>query len=155
MASWIISITVVFNEKWDEGPRVNHDKFNHISTAHKHQKRLHMGVQLVHVCGCEAQQNRMKQLMWLRRISRWGSWTGSSRTWLLNHPIFYPPWQHFWVCLWKKQNTCVPWGSQYLKTSMTDIWKGDGGVEGFSIDHNESGQSVFLPRGLFPSRHSI
>lgn len=63
MASWIISITVVVNEKWDEGPRVNHDKFNHISTAHKHQKRLHMGVRLVHVCGCEAQQNRINRLM--------------------------------------------------------------------------------------------
>lgn len=103
MASWIIWIPVVVHEKWDEGPRVTHGKCNYISTARKHQKRLHVGVRLVHVCGCEAQQNRINRLMRMRRISRGGYWTGSSCTWLLNHPIFYPPRQHLWVRLWKNK----------------------------------------------------
>lgn len=123
MASWIISITVVVDEKWDEGPRVNHDKFNYISTAHKHQKRLHMGVRSVRVCGCEAQQNRINRLMRMRRISRGGCWTGSSCTWLPNHP-FLPSSPAPLGPPLKKQNTRVPWGSQYLKTSLTDIWRG-------------------------------
>lgn len=148
MASWIISITVVVNEKWDEGPRVNHDKFNYISTAHKHQKWLHMGVRLMHVCGCEAQQNQISRLMRMHRISRGGCWTGSSCTWLLNHPIFLPSSAAPLGLPLKNQNPCVLWESQYLKTSMMDIWRG-------GLLYWPQWIRAVNPRGLFPSRHSI
>lgn len=108
-----------------------------------------MGVWSMHVSGCEAQQD------WINGPYVWGAphvqadknKVGADA----RGPVittFYPPRQHLWAPPFKKKKTKNLLSSLGMPTCQT-LNGGRYMVGEFVTDHNESGQSAFLPRGLF------